>query len=144
MGQIHATAVAIDGGGVLLTGPSGSGKSDLALRLIDGGATLIADDRCDLAVRDGRLRASPPAALAGMLEVRGVGIVVLAHETSGAIDLVCEMTDAANVPRLPAAERTELEGVDLPLWRIHPFEASAPAKVRTALGLATGRIASAV
>ena len=54
MSQVHATCIEVDGMGVLLRGPSGSGKSDLALRLIDGGARLVADDRTDLAVEDGR------------------------------------------------------------------------------------------
>ena len=144
MQQIHATAVAIGDDGVLLTGPSGSGKSDLALRLIEDGARLIADDRCDLTVADGRLRAAPPDALAGMLEVRGVGIVVLPHEHAGAIAMVCALTDTHCVERLPEAERTDINGVDLPLYRVFPFEASAPAKVRMALGLVSGRVASAV
>ena len=72
--QVHGTCIAIDGAGVLLRGPSGCGKSDLALRLIDGGAVLVADDRVSLEARAGDLVASAPDALAGLLEVRGVGI----------------------------------------------------------------------
>jgi len=141
--QVHATAVSIDGDGVLITGPSGAGKSDLALRLIDDGAALVADDRCDLSLEGDSLRVSAPAALAGMLEVRGVGIVVMAHETSAPLAMVCDLVPPADVERLPEAERSEEYGVSLPLYRLDPFEASAPAKVRAALGLVTGRIASA-
>ena len=68
--QIHATAVLLDGKGVVLRGPSGSGKSDLALRLIDEGAILIADDRVDVKIIDGQLHCAPPENLAGMIEVR--------------------------------------------------------------------------
>ncbi len=72
--QVHASAVTIGDSGVLLRGPSGSGKSDLALRLIDGGARLVADDRVDIyQTRDGLMMA-PPESLAGLLEVRGLGI----------------------------------------------------------------------
>jgi hypothetical protein len=72
---VHATAVAIGGAGVLLCGPSGSGKSDLALRLIDRGAILVADDVVNLRLADGHLHAYPEPALRGLLEVRGVGII---------------------------------------------------------------------
>src|SRR5690606_32729552 len=73
MATIHATCVALGDTGILLRGRSGSGKSDLALRLIDGGALLVADDRVALSLEGGRVIARPPAALAGYLEVRGVG-----------------------------------------------------------------------
>lgn len=70
---VHASCVAIGGRGVLLVGPSGSGKSDLALRLIDGGAELVADDRVALRLADGRPVADAPPALAGLLEIREIG-----------------------------------------------------------------------
>src|SRR5436190_12146788 len=78
---IHATSVALRANGqwraVLLRGPSGAGKSDLALRLIEAGARLVADDQTHLVRKGGTLMATPPAALAGLIEVRGVGIVKL-------------------------------------------------------------------
>lgn len=74
METVHATTIAIDGAGVLLRGPSASGKSDLALRLIDDGARLVADDRTVLALRDGIVEASAPPSIRGKIEVRGLGI----------------------------------------------------------------------
>ena len=76
---VHATCVALRAGrswrGVLLRGPSGAGKSDLALRLVEGGGRLVADDQTALVPQGSGLVASPPGTLAGLLEVRGVGIV---------------------------------------------------------------------
>ena len=78
---IHATSVALRANGqwraVLLRGPSGAGKSDLALRLIQAGGRLVADDQTHLARRGRSLIATPPPALAGMIEARGVGILTL-------------------------------------------------------------------
>jgi HPr kinase/phosphorylase len=78
---IHATTVSLDGRGVILRGPSGSGKSDLALRLINEGALLVADDQTILFVESGRMMAQPPAEIAGKMEVRGVGIVKMGPPT---------------------------------------------------------------
>jgi serine kinase of HPr protein (carbohydrate metabolism regulator) len=74
---IHATCVAIGGQGVLIMGPSGIGKSDLALRLIDRGATLVSDDYTEIELVEGALTGRPPATIAGKIEVRGVGIVTM-------------------------------------------------------------------
>jgi len=142
MAQIHATAVAIDGDGILLTGESGSGKSDLALRLINRDAMLVADDRSDLAATDGQLRVSAPSALEGMLEIRGVGIVVLPFERTATVRMVCVMTPRAQIKRLPEVRRTTLEGLDIPTVEIDPFEVSAPDKVCMALRLVNGTIGS--
>jgi len=135
---LHATAAAVatdaDGPlvGALLTGPSGAGKSDLALRLVDGcrfGRTrLVADDQTLLRVEGGRLKACAPAATAGRLEIRGLGIVETPHiaeiEIAAAFDL------ARPPDRLPRS-RTEtiLEGADpVPTLALAPFESSAPFK----------------
>ena len=93
MEQIHATTIYIDGSGVLLSGPSGSGKSDLALRLIDGGARLVADDRTDLALADGRLVASAPREIAGRMEVRGLGVLEKDAVPQTVLTLVVELVD---------------------------------------------------
>jgi serine kinase of HPr protein (carbohydrate metabolism regulator) len=132
MSQIHATCVEVDGLGVLLRGESGAGKSDLALRLIDGGARLVADDRTDLAAEGGRLIATCPAALAGRLEVRGLGIGPVPSAARAPIGLVVDLVAAAAVERLPEANHCVIEGISLPLLAVAAFEASAPAKVRLA------------
>jgi hypothetical protein len=128
---LHATAVALGEAGVLLLGPPGSGKSDLALRLIDRGATLIADDRVLLAHVGGQLYLAPPAPLAGRIEVRGVGILAVPYRPG-----VCAVMafDLANPPeRLPTPVGLSVGGVTLPCLALAPFEASAPLKVERAV-----------
>ena len=131
-GTIHATCVAIRGRGVLIAGPPGTGKSDLALRLIDRGAMLVADDYSELArVGDG-LVASVPPTIAGMIEVRGVGIVAMPHRDVVPVALLVALDGA--VERLPEAfgERV-IAGVAVPVLPLGGFEASAPIKVELAL-----------
>lgn len=135
---IHATCVALGQSGVLLTGPSGSGKSDLALRLLDtfgisSTALLVADDRVLVTGHAGRLMASPPPAIAGMLEIRGIGIVRLRYADSIDVALVVDLVDPASVPRLPERSTTRVAGIELPRFMLAPFEASAPAKIRAAV-----------
>lgn len=128
--NIHATAVALGRAGVLLLGPPGSGKSDLALRLIDRGARLIADDRVEVAAREGGLWLSAPAAIAGRIEVRGLGLLTLAREEAAAALVV----DLVSTPdRLPVRVWREVAGVRLPVVAVRPFEASAALKVELAV-----------
>lgn len=134
MTTIHGTSVLISGTGVLLRGGSGAGKSDLALRLIDQGAELIADDRVEVRLDQGRVMASAPAALAGLMEVRGVGIVRRPFISSAELHLVVDLVAPDVVERLPEPEWTQVqEGTPrLPRIALAPFEASAPAKIRVA------------
>src|SRR5690606_35418340 len=111
MTQVHATCVEIDGVGVLLRGASGSGKSDLALRLIDGGARLVADDRTDLAVEGGRLFASCPAPLAGRIEARGVGIGPVPSQPRAWVRLAVDLVAPEAVERLPEPATSLIAGV---------------------------------
>ncbi len=129
----HATCIDLDGTGILLRGPSGSGKSDLALRLIDAGASLVSDDYVSLSGGNGGLRASAPEAIRGVMEVRGLGLVALAHTRSSIIGLVVDLVDHSAVPRLPESDRAELDGITVDRILLAPFEASAAAKVRLAL-----------
>jgi len=133
--NLHATCVAVEGYGVLLRGPSGSGKSDLALRLIDqyADAILVADDRVDVVARDGAVYASAPSAIAGMLEVRGVGIVRVTYKDTAKVHLLVDLMDAEQIARLPEPAFEEILGAALPRLALAPFEASAPAKLRQAL-----------
>jgi serine kinase of HPr protein (carbohydrate metabolism regulator) len=136
MALIHASCVEIDGSAALLRGAPGSGKSDLALRLIDSGARLVADDQVEVVAIRGELIASAPDTIAGLVEVRGLGVVRLpdAKFTPRArLSLVIDLGPSAAVARLPEAAAVTIEGVTLPLLVLAPFEASAPAKVRLAL-----------
>ncbi len=138
MNLIHATCVVIKGSGVLLRGPPGSGKSDLALRLIDGGGTLLADDQVALAATDGQLMARPPATIAGHLEVRGIGIERMASAGHATVVLVIDLVPREQIERLPPPAHCELLGISLPCYKLAPFDASAAAKVRLAVRAATG------
>ncbi|MGH6989081.1 MAG: HPr kinase/phosphorylase [Stellaceae bacterium] len=128
--RIHGSAVLFEGAGVLLRGPSGSGKSDLALRLIDGGAVLVADDQTELHLDRGRVTMTAPAAIAGRLEVRGVGILDLPWRQDVALRLVVELRPAAQIERLPEPAWCRFFEYDFPSVAVAPFEASAPAKLR--------------
>lgn len=129
--QIHASCAARDGHGVLLLGPPGSGKSDLVLRLLEKGFVLVADDRVE--ITDGIARPAP--ALAGLLEVRGLGILSLPHAAQARVALAVRLGSG---PRLPQPMRHEELGV--PLVMIDPAAASAPARVGLALDCALGRV----
>ena len=129
---VHASTVALDGRAVLITGLSGSGKSDLALRLLERGFTLVSDDQT-MVKRDGnRLVASAPPAIAGKLEVRGLGIVDMEHVEQVPVALLVELT--GEIQRMPDDSRERpILGVRLPLISIDAMTASAPSKVALAL-----------
>ncbi len=130
---IHATSIAIDGRGVLLSGPSGSGKSDLALRLIDRGAILISDDYTLLELRDGVLHACSTPRIAGRIEVRGLGIEDMAFIAQAPVALILALD--AEPERMPpeVVATQDLLGCAIPLVPIAPFEGSAPIKAEMAL-----------
>jgi serine kinase of HPr protein (carbohydrate metabolism regulator) len=140
---VHATSVALKAGarwrGVLLRGPSGSGKSDLALRLIDEGGRLIADDQTHLARKGHALIASPPPVLAGMIEVRGIGIVKLPRGrllAAAPLALLVDLVRAEAVERMPEPAYEMVQDVKLPRLVLAPFEVSTVAKLRLALARA--------
>ncbi|MBF0356639.1 MAG: HPr kinase/phosphatase C-terminal domain-containing protein [Alphaproteobacteria bacterium] len=133
MTLVHATAVALDGQGVLLLGPSGSGKSDLALRLIDAGALLISDDQVEVSKQGDLVVAAPPAPIAGLIEARGIGLVRLPYLARAVMVLAVELVAAPLIERLPEPATWTGGGVTLPLLKLDPFAASAPAKLRLAL-----------
>jgi HPr kinase/phosphorylase len=133
MVTMHGTCVLISGIGVLLRGASGSGKSDLALRLIDEGARLVSDDQISVRVEGDRLIATPPPPLAGYLEVRGVGIMPVPSVASAEIGLIVDLVPRDRIERLPDVEHETILSVALPHLTLHPFDASATAKLRLAV-----------
>lgn len=128
---LHATAVAIDGQGVLLLGRSGSGKSDLALRLMDRGAELVADDRVVAEARGGRLWLCAPPRLAGLIELRGLGV----HGAPFRAGVTALMGFDLDSPpgRLPAIQLRAIAGVSLPVLPLAGLEPSAPLRVEWAV-----------
>jgi serine kinase of HPr protein (carbohydrate metabolism regulator) len=129
---VHASTVATDGRAVVILGPSGSGKSDLALRLLDRGFTLVSDDQTVVKKDGERLVASAPPNIAGKLEIRGIGIVDMETVTNIPVALLVELT--SEIQRLPDESRERpLLGVKLPLISIDAMTASAPSKVALAL-----------
>lgn len=135
---MYGTVVALDDWGVVLRGKSGSGKSDLALRLIDRGAVLVADDQIQLVLSGGLVHASAPAAIAGLLEVRGVGVVPMPARARVPLALIVNLVPLEEVARLPDAKTENILGLDLPVLDLFAFEASAPQKVKVALGSLLG------
>ena len=137
MGSAGAAFGAPSRAGVLLLGPSGSGKSDLALRLIAEGAVLVADDRVELFLLRSRLYARPPKRLAGLIEARGIGIFEIPYSQKVRIALVAELVH--KLARLPehrlftARELNIHERAKPPLIRICPQETSATSKVAAAV-----------
>ena len=130
----------MNGAGILLRGPSGSGKSDLALRLIDGGARLVADDQTELRRSAAGITASAPPTIAGLIEIRGIGILPCPSTASAPLRLVVDLVPPEQIERLPEPRLCCYLDCDIPLIALAPFEASAPAKLRFALRYAmTGR-----
>ena len=130
---VHATTVAIGGRAVMLRGASGSGKSDLALRLIDAGARLVADDQTAL-YRDGdALLVRCPTPITGLLEVRGVGILQVGALAVAPLALIADLVPSEQVERLPEPCSETILGLEVPVVALAPFEASAPAKLRVVL-----------
>jgi serine kinase of HPr protein (carbohydrate metabolism regulator) len=129
---LHASTVATGGRAVLISGPSGSGKSDLALRLLDRGFTLVSDDQTLVRRVGDRLVASPPPTIAGKMEIRGIGIVEMENLTDVPVALLVELR--SDIQRMPDDSRERLIlGVPLPLVSIDAMAASAPSKVAMAL-----------
>jgi serine kinase of HPr protein (carbohydrate metabolism regulator) len=129
---LHASCVAKEGRAILISGRSGSGKSDLALRLIDRGADLVSDDYTIVRRVGGKLLASAPENIRSKLEIRGLGILEFNHEGDVPICLMVELTtEVERMPEMPAT--MAIAGVQVPSIRLSSLEASAPVKVEVAL-----------
>lgn len=129
--NFHASCVCINGSGVLIIGPSGAGKSDLTLRLIENKkAVLVADDQVYLSVENGKLYAAVPETIAGLLEVRGVGIVKMPYMAKTAIKLVVKLCAAPNcIERLPGENFFAFQELKIEQLDLYPFEVSATDKI---------------
>ena len=144
---LHGTCVRLGGDGVLILGEPASGKSTLALRLIDEPgygisgvllrSELVADDQVIVTRDQDRLMASAPAALRGKLEIRGLGIVTLETPPSVPLALVVKLQDHAAIERLPDPATFDILGMALPLVEIDGKMPSAPARLRAALNWLT-------
>ena len=141
----HGTCIDFDGAGVLILGSPGSGKSDLGLRLLDQPglglsgqaktAALVSDDQVIVTLDQGRLLARSPPGIRGLLEVRGLGILEMPCRPQSVLALVVRLSDVAAIERLPEPQdlTCTILGLNLPLIRLDPRSASAPARVRAAL-----------
>jgi len=119
-GNRHCNVVEIAGKGILIEGPAGSGKTSLALGLVDAArqrgidAHFVADDQALLEVEDGRIVARTPPSIAGLAEIRGHGIVRLAHRSRSTIGLVLAMVEDDGLERMPEQVTTFVLGIELP------------------------------
>ena len=130
--NLHASCVASNGRAVLIVGPSGSGKSDLALRMLDRGFSLVSDDRTVVQKEGARLIASAPATIRGKLEIRGIGIVDIESIDDVPVALIVELS--TDLQRMPDDGRErQIMGAAVPLVNVDAMTASAPSKVSVAL-----------
>ncbi len=142
--NVQATCVSLDGVGILLRGSPGSGKSDLALRLVDAGAFLVADD-LTLLIREAgillaRLPDDAPPETRGRLEIRGIGLIPVQAIDSAPLGLVVELKPQGEIERLPAPARWRCLGLEIPVVSLDPRPASAAAKLRLVVRAGTGFI----
>jgi HPr kinase/phosphorylase len=132
---LHGTAVNINGMAVLLRGMSGMGKSDLAYRLVMLGHGLLADDQVALTLRGGDLYAAAPPAIAGLLEVRGVGLIKLTPSAPAPLKLGIDLVAKSDVPRMPDWDTVDILGIAVPCLKLYAFEVSAAHKIITAIAV---------
>lgn len=131
---LHATCIALDNKGVLLVGPSGVGKSDVALRLIDGGAELVSDDQTFLRCEDGKLWASPPEKIVGLLEIRNVGLMRLPYCAETEVFLYVELVaDPNSLERMPHPIFNSLLDCRVKSLTLAGYAASTPSIIRAVI-----------
>ncbi len=137
--SVHASCVELMGKGLLICGKSGTGKSDLCLRLIDLGARLVADDQTQIENVGGKLIASCPEPLRGLLEIRGIGIVHTPFIPQTEIHLKLDLRTEEKIDRMPMPETEVISGLEIPVFRLNAFEASAALKVKTYVQILNGQ-----
>ena len=134
--KVHGTSVSIDGDGILFRGPPGSGKSDLALRMINYGAQLVSDDQVCLTRRNDNIFMSSPPTIRNSMEVRGIGIVNTVAQKEAPLILVLNMLPNNAASRMPIWQLCTFLDVKVPAVEFAPFEISAHLKVKLAINLA--------
>ena len=130
--RIHSTSVVIDDNGVLILGDSGSGKSDLALRLIDSGGTLISDDISICRKNSNNIYLYCPPEIKGLLEVREIGIITVPFVERIKLRLVVNLKSINN-ERFPKDSTYRILGIKIPIINIEGKNSSAVAKIKVKL-----------
>ena len=144
MDNFQGTCIAFGEEAVLFRGPSGSGKSDLALRCIEKGVDLISDDQTILFRKNKKIIASAPRTIAGKLEVRGIGIIDFPYREDASLVLVLDLINEGASERLPKIDFVDYFDIKIPNLRILSFESSAVEKVSLALRLVKGLASDAL
>ena len=135
MERVHGTCVAINGEGVLFRGPPGSGKSDLALRIIDSGGHLVADDQTIITRKGDKIITSSPENIRHKIEVRGIGIMTFFAKKEAPLTLILDLLLPGNIERIPQVQFCNYLNVKIPVLGFSPFESSASLKVKLAINL---------
>lgn len=135
----HASCVELDGKAIIIEGPSGSGKSDLSLRLIDAGAKLVSDDYVDIREENNSLIGYGPPNIEGLIEVRGIGLVEVEHIKSSPLYLSLELKPRDEIERLPEAEYFEMHDIQIPNYKFDAFSVSAIVKIKLLLKMITDK-----
>lgn len=130
--RIHGTSIALGENGLLITGESGSGKSDLALRLIDSGATLISDDQTICMKKETSIHLFSMEKIYGLIEIRGIGLMKVPYIENIKLSMIIHLVDK-EIDRLPKIRKKKLLGLNIPLIKIFSKEASAVAKIKLKL-----------
>ncbi len=138
--RLHATCVAFGGAGLLLLGVPGSGKSSLALRLMERGWSLVADDQVEITAAPDGLMAGAPAELAGMLEIRGLGVFAKLDHMPARLAAAARLRPASTIARLPEPSLWRAQGMELPEFPLDAADVAAPEKALWALRAATGQL----
>ena len=134
MDQLYATAITYCDYGVLIRGPSGSGKSDLALRLIDDGASLIADDQVIIKAVRQKLYLSPPDSISGLIEVRGIGVIKINYVRDIRLHLIIDLDQGNKIQRIPIMNKELIKNISVPVFNLNAFEISTLVKIKIILG----------
>ena len=130
----YATAVAYHGCGILIRGPSGSGKSDLALRLIEDGANLIADDQVNIKAVRKQLYLSSPDNISGLIEVRGFGVIKIECVRDIKLGLIVDLDPSYETERTSIMKDELIQDIITPIINIKAFESSVLARIKLILG----------